>query len=241
MCGRIALYTDTPHLAQLLHAGLDPDLVDGLRPSWNVGPTAEILGVSEDAGGGRIMAAYRWGLVPWAAKDPNAVRHTFNARAETVATKPVFRSAFRRGRILVPVDAFYEWKAGTPKQPFAFRRADGQPVVFAGLRDYWRGPDGNELRSATVITTAAGPDMPIHDRQPVVLDPGTWEQWLDPESSDREQLESLLVPTAAGTLVHYPVGREVGNVRNDRPELVEEIDLSASGASGGNQDQLNLL
>ncbi len=241
MCGRVALYTDTPHLAHLLHAGLDPELVAGLRPSWNVAPTAQILGVSGDGGGGRTMAVYRWGLVPWSAKDPTVVRNTFNARAETVATKPIFRSAFRRGRILVPVDAFYEWKAGTPKQPFAFRRADGQPVVLAGLRDYWRGPDGNELASATVITTAAGPDMPIHDRQPVVLDPGAWDRWLDPESSDREGLESLLVPTAAGTLVHYPVGREVGNVRNDRPELIEEIDLAAPDTNGVHQDQLDLL
>jgi putative SOS response-associated peptidase YedK len=192
MCGRIALYSDTPHLALLLDAGLDPELVDGLGPRWNIGPTSEILGVAEDGHGGRRMSVFRWGLVPGGAKDPATIHNTFNARAETVATKPIFRAAFRRGRILVPVDAFYEWAPGppaepglpglpippgspkSPKHPYAFKRADGEPVVFAGLREYWKGHDGTELRTATIITTEAGPDMPIHDRQPVVLEPDTW-------------------------------------------------------------------
>ena len=171
MCGRIALYSDTPQLARLLDAGVDSDLVEALEPRWNIGPTSPILGVSENQDGQRTLGAYRWGLIPWWAKDPAAIKNTFNARGETVATKSMFQSAFTRSRILVPVDAFYEWKAGTPKQPFAFKRADGQPVVFAGLRDRWKGDDGIELRSATIITTHAGPDMPIHDRQPVVLEP----------------------------------------------------------------------
>jgi len=223
MCGRIALYSDPPHLARLFDAGLDPELADGLTPHWNIGPTATILGVSEDQGGQRMVRAYRWGLVPGWAKDPSTLRNTFNARAESVATKPMFQSAFRRGRILVPADAFYEWAPGPPKQPYAFRRADGEPVVFAGLREWWRGDDGTEIHSASVITTAAGPDMPIHNRQPVVLDRRSWEQWLDPTTKDTERLERLLVPGAAGTLVHYPVRREVGNVRNDRPDLIDDM------------------
>ncbi len=220
MCGRIALYSDTPQLARLLDAGVDPDLVDALEPRWNIGPTSPILGVSEDQDGQRTLGAYRWGLIPWWAKDPAAIKNTFNARGETVATKSMFQSAFTRSRILVPVDAFYEWKAGTPKQPFAFKRADGQPLVFAGLRDRWKGDDGIDLRSATIITTHAGPDMPIHDRQPVVLEPEAWGQWLDPQVTDPDELEPLLVPNSAGTLVHYAVGRAVGNVSNDRPELL---------------------
>jgi putative SOS response-associated peptidase YedK len=220
MCGRIALYSDTPQLARLLDAGVDPDLVDALEPRWNIGPTSPILGVSEDQERQRTLGAYRWGLIPWWAKDPAAIKNTFNARGETVATKSMFQSAFSRSRILVPVDAFYEWKAGTPKQPFAFKRADGQPLVFAGLRDRWKGDDGIELRSATIITTHAGPDIPIHDRQPVVLEPETWNQWLDPQVTDPDGLEPLLVPSPAGTLVHYAVGRAVGNIKNDRPELL---------------------
>ncbi len=225
MCGRLALYSDTPHLAFLLRAGIDPELVDSLRPRWNVAPTDPIPGISEDVEGRRTLAAYRWGLVPGGATDPTAIRNTFNARAETVATRPMFRSAFRRGRILVPVDAFYEWQAGSPKQPYAFFRADGQPAVFAGLREWWRGDDGTELHTATIITTEAGPDMPIHNRQPVVLEPGAWEHWLDPGITDPHELEPLLRPTEKGTLVHHPVGRAVGNVRNDGPELVDEVTL----------------
>jgi len=225
MCGRIALYSDTPQLARLLEAGLDPELVHGLAPHWNLGPTSEILGVAADADGQRTLGAYRWGLVPHGVADPASIRNTFNARAESVASRPLFRSAFRKGRILVPVDAFYEWKAGTPKQPYAFVRADRQPVVFAGLREWWRGADGTELRSATIITTEAGPDMPIHDRQPVVLERDAWERWLDPALTGGPELASLLRPSREGSLIHYPVDRAVGSVRNDRPELLDEVDL----------------
>jgi putative SOS response-associated peptidase YedK len=226
MCGRIALYDEPDGLARLFDAGFDPSLFDSWQPKWNVGPTDPILGVS-DRQGRRIIAAYRWGLVPGWVKDPTQLRSTFNARGETVATKPAFREAFKRRRILVPVDAFYEWHTTGPKrkQPYAFTRADGEPVVMAGLREYWKGDDGTVLRTATIITTEAGPDMPIHNRQPVVLEHDNWDHWLDPDVTDREELEPLLVPTVAGTLVHHPVSKDVGNVRNDGPELVEAIAL----------------
>ena len=239
MCGRIALYEDPGHLARLLDAGISPELLDGFRPHWNIGPTSDILGAYDHRGGGdRELASFRWGLVPRWAKDPSAIRSTFNARAETVATKPMFRSAFRTSRILVPVDAFYEWEALAPKkkQPYAFTRADGEPIVFAGLREWWRDAEGHELNTATIITTEAGPDMPIHDRQPVVLERGSWGMWLDPGLTDVDKLQPLLVPTVKGTLVHYPVSREVGNVANDRPELMEAVALE--GDPGGTTPEL---
>jgi putative SOS response-associated peptidase YedK len=226
MCGRIALYEDPDHVARLVHAGVTEEALERWRPKWNVGPQSLILGVSERQGE-RMLDVYRWGLVPSWAKDPSAIRSTFNARAETVATKPMFRKAFTSQRILVPVDAFFEWKALGPKlkQPYAFTRADGEPIVFAGLREWWRDAEGHELRTATIITTEAGPDMPIHNRQPVVLEPDRWGQWLDQEVTDVSVLAPLLVPTVAGTLVNHPVSKDVGNVRNDGPELMEAIAL----------------
>jgi putative SOS response-associated peptidase YedK len=221
MCGRFALYSDPARFAELVDAelALDPD---EYQPSWNVGPTRTILGVAGHPDGTRVLGAYRWGLVPGSAKDPSALRSTFNARAESVATRPTFRSAFRRGRILVPADAFYEWRtAGGVKTPNAFTRADGSPLVFAGLAEQWRRPDDTILHSATIITTQAGPDMDgIHDRMPVVLEPGSWAHWLDRTVDHRDELESLLRPAPAGTLIHHEVGRAVGNVRNDSPELL---------------------
>jgi putative SOS response-associated peptidase YedK len=230
MCGRVALYDEPGHLARMLDAGVSPDLVKAFRPSWNVAPTDPLLGVYERHGQ-RQLAAFAWGLVPRWAKNPADFRSTFNARAETVATKPMFRSAFMSSRILVPVDAFYEWETLAPKmkQPYAFRRADGNQIVFAGLREWWRDSEGSELNTATIITTVAGPDMPIHNRQPVVLESSTWEFWLDPEVGDVEELQALLVPTTAGTLVRHPVSKGVGNVRNNGPELVEAVALDGDG------------
>jgi putative SOS response-associated peptidase YedK len=228
MCGRFALYSEPSAMATYLDAVLGPDLADDAdrwRPRWNVAPTGTVLGLSE-RDGRRVLDAYRWGLVPSWAKDPDAVTSTFNARGETVATKPMFRAAFKRMRILVAVDAFYEWAAGTPKQPYAFMRADGEPTVFAGLRETWTDHHHHQLHSATIITIGAGPDMPIHHRQPVVLDRGDWDRWLDPEVTDRNELAPLLRPTRAGTLVHHPIGREVGNVRNDGPGLLRTVTVT---------------
>ena len=197
------------------------------RPGWNLAPTDQVLGVAERRGERRLRAN-RWGLVPSWAKTPD-IKATFNARAETLATKPMLRSAFRKSRILVPADAFYGWRRVGPKnkQPYAFVGADGEPIVFAGLREWWRDTEGYELNTATIITTDAGPDMPIHDREPVVLERANWDLWLDPEMTSVEKLEPLLVPTMAGTLMHYPVSKDVGNVRNDGPELIEAIALNS--------------
>jgi putative SOS response-associated peptidase YedK len=175
----------------------------------------------------RILMTFRWGLIPWWSKDTKGASRLINARRETVLTKSSFREAFEKRRIIVPADGFYEWrrtKSGG-KQPHFFSRADGAPMAFAGLAERWRDKnaprDTPPVRSCTVITTPAGPDMEgIHDRMPVLLDPSTFDLWLDPYNEDTEELLALLQPLPAGTMVHHPVDPRIGNVRNNDPELI---------------------
>jgi putative SOS response-associated peptidase YedK len=180
-----------------------------------------VLGVRVHEGG-RELSTFLWGLLPAWWDDPKTAARAFNARAESVATKPLFRQAFRRRRLLVPVDGFYEWAAlpsSRRKQPYYFKRGDGDPVVLAGLWEYWARGDGRR-RTATILTTRAGPDMPVHDRQPVVLEAAEWEPWLDSATDPEMLLRGLLEPRG-GVLEHHPVSPDVGSVNNDGPYLVE--------------------
>jgi putative SOS response-associated peptidase YedK len=219
VCGRIA-QSDPSRYAQRLRALVDPDL--DWRASWNIPPAARLLGVRERHGA-RELTDFFWGLLPGWCDDPKLAARAFNARVESVATKPMFRHAFSHRRLLVPVDGFYEWAAvsgSSHKQPYFFQRVDGDPVVLAGLWELWA-REGQERRSATVLTTRAGPDMTVHDRQPVVLEPQDWARWLDPAGADAAFLRTLLAPRG-GVLVHHPVTIDVSSVRNDGPYLVEE-------------------
>lgn len=226
MCGRFALFSDPDRCADRFEAEPTAGVVERFQASWNVAPLSPILGIREHDGH-RQLDLFGWGLVPGWARDPSGASRTFNARAETVATKPTFRAAFRRRRLLVPADGFYEWtaKAG-PRQkvPHYVTRADGEPLALAGLWESWRPAEAPGRLSATIVTTASGPDMDgVHDRQPVVLEPETWDRWLDPDLQDRDELEGMLHAGPPGVLRHWPVSRDVGNVRNDGPDLVEPV------------------
>jgi putative SOS response-associated peptidase YedK len=246
MCGRFALYTPPAKIARYFGANLAAGDDGEHAPSWNVAPTDSVLGVRDRQarlpeqnpqqqgaaeGGGepeRILMSFRWGLIPWWSKDTKSGSRLFNARSETVATKASFREAFRERRIIVPADGFYEWHKTGNKQPHYFSRADGEPLAFAGLAERWRAKgapkDAPYVRSCTVITAPGGADMEgIHDRMPVILDPATFDLWLDPANEDTEELLALLRPPPAGTVVHHPVGSRIGNVRNNDPALVEPV------------------
>ena len=176
--------------------------------------------MTERPDGRRLLTTYRWGLVPMGAKDPAALRSTFNARAETIAARPTFRSAFRRGRILVPVRAFYEWRTvGSVKtSPTSSPGRTALPSFFAGLAERWRRPGESIMRSATIITTEAGPDMDgIHDRMP--SGPGARRPGRTGStrpSTTATSSSRCSGPPPAGTLVHHEVARAVGNVRQRR-------------------------
>jgi putative SOS response-associated peptidase YedK len=198
-----------------------------------VAPTAPVLAVRarRPADGGdpeRTLTELRWGLIPSWAKDPSAGSRLFNARRESVVNKPSFRDAFKSRRVIVPADGFFEWRKPNSgaKQPHFFTRTDGDPLALAGVAESWsdtRAAGEPPIRSCSIITTSAGPDMDgIHDRMPVVLDPDTFELWLDPGNEDTNALTALLRPAPAGTIAHRPVGPRVGNVRNDDAQLIEQ-------------------
>lgn len=230
MCGRVALFTPPARLARLLDAAMAAGLPERLGPddgpSWNVGPQRTLFGVA-DRGRGRILDTLTWGLIPYWASDPAAGGRSFNARAETMDTKPAFREPFRRHRVLIPVDGFFEWdRRGGAKVPHFFRRADGDVLVLAGLYDRWRDPqlpdDAPWRRTCAIVTTTPGPDIDgIHDRMPVVLARDAFDLWMCGGGDELDAVKALCVPPPEGTLVHHVVDPRVGNVRNDGPELIE--------------------
>ena len=230
MCGRYVSSTPPDEIARYFDAELTTEAA--IPASYNVAPTDDIYVVLED-GGVRQVAAHHWGLVPFWAKSPAIGSRMINARAEGIETKNAFRGALKRQRCLIPADGFYEWRKTTGekvKQPFFIHRPDGEPLAFAGLWEEWKGPDreggAERLRSATIITTTPNELMAtIHDRMPVILPPSAWDAWLDPTNAEVATLGKLLVPAPSGVLEMHPVSRDVGNVRNDGPYLIEPIEL----------------
>ncbi len=226
MCGRIALFTPPGRIARLLEATLAAGLDPEGKPSWNIGPQRSLFAVTD--GDALVLDRYRWGLLPSWAKDPSISNRLFNARGETVAEKPSFRSAFAKRPCVIPVDGFYEWdhREGRHKQPHFFSRTDGELLLFAGLYEHWRDPalgsEAPSIATCTVITTTPNDDLEgLHDRMPVVLERDEVETWLDYRNEAPDLRQSLLDPAPDGTLRHYGVGTSVGNVRNDGPELIE--------------------
>ncbi|HET6792805.1 MAG TPA: SOS response-associated peptidase, partial [Acidimicrobiales bacterium] len=173
---------------------------------------------------------------PW-APDPSRAGRMINARSESAARAPAYRSALRSRRLVVPADGFFEWRTGPDgrRRPLLFERADGAPLHFAGLWERWwpEGRGGPSVRTLTIMTTAANPDMDgVHDRMPVVLEGDGLDDWLDDGPLGPPDLGRLLCPAPQGTLRHRPVDPRVGDVRNDFPELISPFDESGAGDEG---------
>lgn len=220
MCGRYTLYSHEDDLASLFEVDTYP-----LTERYNIAPTQDVPVVRQRHDGSRELSAMRWGLVPHWVKDPATFKaNLFNARSESAAEKPSFRDALRTSRCILPASGFYEWqqRAGG-KQPYHVVRTDGAPMAFAGL---WatNSRGAKPLTSCTILTTTANEDVAaLHDRMPVILEPHTWALWLDREETEPDRLEALLAPAAEGLLRLYPVSREVGNARVDKPELTAPL------------------
>jgi putative SOS response-associated peptidase YedK len=221
MCGRFTLTDPREALASLFPLLDLPDVT----PNYNVAPTQAVLAVRVPAGRDKPEpAALKWGLVPSWADDPAIGNRLINARAETVAEKPAFRSAFRQRRCLVLADGFYEWqKVGRTKQPYRFRLRDGAPFAFAGLWEHWE-RDGRALDSCTVLTTEANALVkPLHERMPVILAPADFDRWLDPKAAKGPELQALLRPYPAEAMAAYPVDPRVNNARHNDAECVAPL------------------
>ncbi len=226
MCGRYTITSPAQVIAEVLGV---PDPGIELAPRYNVCPGEDVPVVRLDREGERRLDLVRWGLVPWFVPEPGPAARMINARAETAATSPAFREALRRRRCLVPADGFYEWQAvgRGPKQPYYVRRADGGPIVFAGLWERWRGKDGRRLDSCTILTTAPNELLaPIHDRMPVLLDRSAWATWLDRDVGDVERLRELLATPPPVELVAYPVSTWVNDPKHDDAACIASVEVA---------------
>jgi putative SOS response-associated peptidase YedK len=231
MCGRFVAAAPPDQIARYFGAEAPEAL---LAPNYNVAPTHDVYAVLED-GSARRVEALHWGLVPRWAKDPSIGNKMINARAETLATKNAYKSAFRSRRCIIPADGFYEWKAipgQKTKQPYFIHRNDGEPMAFAGLWEVWRSkqdPEQGELHSCTVITGEPNEVVrPIHDRMPVMLPPSAWDTWLDPAVDDLDLLGRLLVPAPGSIIAMHPVSTEVNNVRNTGAHLLDRVETQGT-------------
>lgn len=222
MCGRFTQQRPTSELAEIFDA---ENLADDPGGHFNVAPTdpAAVVVQRDDR---RAVTTYRWGLIPHWAAEARIAGRTFNARSETIDVTPAFRDAFRRRRCIVPVDSFYEWRRENGvRQPYRILRADGLPLVLAGLWAGWRDPEtGGVRRTFTIVTTRANERIAsLHDRMPVILPRSAWTTWLNPRPADPGELHALLLPSDDEPLEVYPVVGLVNNVRNDGPALVEPL------------------
>lgn len=238
MCGRFVASSSADAISKFFGASFEGE---ALPANFNVAPTQDVLAVLANASGDRSVQTFHWGLVPSWAKDVKIGSKMINARAETLAEKPAFKGLFKKHRLLIPMDGFYEWqqgaeggpvtKAGKPvKQPMFIHRADGDLLAVAGLWATWRdraaGPDAPWLHTCSVITTAANATMaPVHNRMPVILPASHWDEWLNPTNGDTAALQRLLVPAANDVLTMHPVSTEVNNARNTGAHLIEPVTL----------------
>lgn len=219
MCGRFAITLPDDAMANLFQAAPANDLP--AVPRHNVCPTQPVA-VAVSVGGQRRYGPMRWGFVPRWYAHPLDGPLLFNARAETLATKPAFSEAARRRRCLIPASGFYEWTKDTKARlPWFIHRDDGAPMVFAGVWQAWSGPEGTRGASCAIVTTAATAGMAaLHDRVPVILEPEDWALWLGEAGHGAAR---LMRPMADGVLRFHRVGAQVNSNRTDGPELIAPL------------------
>ncbi len=221
MCGRFTMRLTPSELQQVFDLFREPEIV----PRYNIAPTQSVP-VIRRTDEGNDLSMMRWGLIPSWAKDVKIGASLINARSKTAATKPAFRSAFKRRRCLIPADGFYEWKktGEKTKQPYLIGLKKAEPFAFAGMWEIWKSPEGNSLESCTILTTDANSLLrELHDRIPVILDQKDYEAWLDSEIPS-EGLAPLLQSYPSDSMQTVAVSTLVNNARNEKPECVVPVE-----------------
>jgi putative SOS response-associated peptidase YedK len=202
-------------------------------PRFNVAPTQAIPVIANNHP--ERLEMFHWGLVPSWAKDLSIGNRMINARAETLADKPAFRTALRRRRCLVPADGFYEWRKeadGKTKTPMYIQLKGHRPFAFAGLWDVWHSPDGSVLPSCTIITTQPNELMAgIHDRMPAILQESDYARWLCPDEQEPAEMSTLLQPYPADQMQVFAVSRDVNSPKNEGPNLITPVEVPADIAT----------
>ena len=222
MCGRFSLHSPAAQISEAFHL---PDLAAlALKPRYNIAPSRDIA-IIRNAGTEPELVMARWGLVPHWSRESRSKYSTINARIESVAEKPTYRTPFRRRRCLIPADGFYEWKqdAGS-KVPHYVRMKDGKVFAFAGLWDRWEGEDGS-IESCTIIVMPANQVMkPIHERMPAIIAPADYDLWLDPGVTEKKQIMKCLSGAPSSRLTAYPVSTLVNSPKNEDERCIQPAD-----------------
>lgn len=228
MCGRFVQSQAAEKYAEFL--GVQEIKADSLPASYNVAPTDQIYAAAEHQGM-RQLGTFRWGLLPFWAKDRKLASRNINARSETAATKATFKESMAQRRCLIPADGFYEWqRVDKGKLPHYIYRSDGRPLALAGLWSTWKDPEsGERLRTCTILTGKPNDLVaPIHDRMPVALPEEAWGEWLDRDQQDAAAAAQLLTVYPAELMRHHPVSTLVNKVANNVPELIEVLETPAA-------------
>jgi putative SOS response-associated peptidase YedK len=220
MCGRFTLTIDPADLRDAFPGLTFPE---EMTPRYNVAPSQPVAAVANN--GKNQVEFFKWGLVPSWAQDPSIGNRMINARAESLAEKPSFRTAYKRRRCLVLADGFYEWQSSPgskAKTPMFIRLKSGGPFAFAGLWEAWHPDQADALVSCTIITTTPNTLMEkIHNRMPVILKPEAYPVWLDPSEQTPDKLDKLLKPYPASQMAAFPVSRLVNDPKNDSPDCIQ--------------------
>jgi putative SOS response-associated peptidase YedK len=224
MCGRFRL----SRRKQIIEEHFDTaDWQDDWSPRYNIAPTQPIPVIRQHPKEPvRQLALMKWGLIPSWAKDTFGAARMINARSETAHTLPAFREAMRLRRCLIPADAFYEWKrTATSKLPYCFEVNDGELFAFAGLWDGWKNAEGHWIKTCSILTTVPNAlTANVHDRMPVILEPQSYDLWLDPGMQNVQVVSEFLKPYDARLMRSYPVSSRVNHVANDDEECSRPVE-----------------